>query len=134
MEDCVFCKIVKGELPSYKIYEDEYTYVFLDIAEDVNGHMAAIPKKHVNNILDCDEETLERLMTTVKRVSNHCVDQCGYQGVNLLNASDESAGQSVAHFHIHIIPRKKGDGIDAWPDFKGSTIENEVIFEQLKMI
>lgn len=134
MDDCVFCRIVKGELPSYKIYEDEYTYVFLDIAEDVNGHMVAIPKKHVNNILDCDDETLEKLITTVKRVSAHCVDQCGYQGVNFLNASDESAGQYIAHFHIHIIPRKKDDGIDAWPNFTGSTIENKVIYEQLKMM
>lgn len=58
MENCIFCDIVNGKLPSKKIYEDEYTYVFLDIAKDVDGHMVAIPKKHVKNILDCDEETL----------------------------------------------------------------------------
>ncbi len=133
MNDCIFCKIVKGELPSMKIYEDDVTCVFLDIAEDVNGHMIAIPKKHVNNILDCNTETLQNLITTVKFVSNHCVEKCGYSGVNLLNASDFSAGQSVPHFHIHIIPRKTDDGIDAWPNLKGSTISIQDMYELLRI-
>lgn len=133
MENCIFCKIVNGKLPSKKIYEDEYTYVFLDIAKDVDGHMVAIPKRHVKNILDCDEETLSHLMHTVKLIANHCVEKCGYDGVNLLNASDESAGQSVPHFHIHIIPRKKNDGIDAWPVFNGNTVSHEEMHGILKM-
>lgn len=116
-----------------KVYEDEYTLVFMDIAEDVNGHMVAIPKKHVKSILDCDEETLEHLMKTVKHVSNYCVDHCCYQGVNLLNASDECAGQSVPHFHIHIIPRKNDDGIDAWPNFNGSTCSIKDMYELLRV-
>ncbi len=131
--DCVFCKIVNGDIPSLKVYEDEYTLVFMDIAKDVDGHMVAIPKKHVKCILDCDDETLKLLMTTVKKVANHCVDNCDYDGVNLLNASDESAGQSVPHFHIHIIPRKNGDGIDAWPRFTGANLEIEELFQKLKM-
>ena len=105
----------------------------MDIAKDVDGHMLATPKKHVKNILDCDAETLHQLMVAVKKVSNHCIDACGYDGVNLLNASDESAGQSVPHFHIHIIPRKKGDGIDAWPVFTGANHEVDEIFEKLKI-
>lgn len=133
MDDCVFCKIIDGKIPSMTVYEDEYTKVFMDIAEDVNGHMVAIPKKHVTNILDCDNDTLERLIKTAKLVSNHCVENCGFNGVNLLNASDESAGQSVPHFHIHIIPRKNDDGVDAWPDFKGSTVSSQDMYEQLKM-
>ncbi|MBE6039052.1 MAG: HIT domain-containing protein [Anaerofustis stercorihominis] len=130
---CVFCKIISGELPGYKVYEDENTLVFMDIAKDVDGHMVAVPKKHVKNILDCDEQTLSALMNSVKKVSVHCVERCGYDGVNLLNASDESAGQSVGHFHIHIIPRKKEDGIDAWPVFSGAKESMEDIFEKLKM-
>lgn len=133
MNDCIICRILEGELPSMKLYEDEFTCVFLDIAEDVNGHMVAVPKKHVNNILDCDNETLQNLITTVKLVSNHCVEKCGYNGVNLLNASDESAGQSIPHFHIHIIPRKSDDGIDAWPSFKGSTISIQDMYELLRI-
>ncbi|MDE6594776.1 MAG: HIT family protein [Oscillospiraceae bacterium] len=118
--DCIFCKIVSGQVPCMKVYEDEHTLVFMDIAGDVDGHMVAIPKKHIENILDCDTESLNQLMLAVKKVSNHCVENCGFDGVNLLNASDSSAGQSVPHFHIHIIPRKKNDGIDAWPKFEGA--------------
>ena len=131
--DCVFCKIVGGEIPSMKVYEDEHTLVFMDIAKDVDGHMVAIPKKHVKNILDCDTETVSHLMETVRKVSCHCVENCGYEGVNLLNASDESAGQSVPHLHIHIIPRKTGDGIDAWPVFQGAKCEIGTLYERIKM-
>lgn len=126
---CIFCKIIKGEIPSYKVYEDEYTMVFMDIAKDVDGHMLAIPKKHVINILDCDLETLNHLMATVKKISNYCVDDCEYDGVNILNASGESAGQSVNHFHIHIIPRKDSDNIDGWPEFSGAEQELEEVYE-----
>lgn len=131
--ECIFCKIVTGDIPSLKVYEDDHTLVFLDTAMDVDGHMLAIPKKHVRNILDCDEETLRHLISTVKRISNHCVENCGYKGVNLLNASDESAGQSVPHFHIHIIPRKNNDGIDAWPSFPGSVREPDEIHREIQM-
>lgn len=131
--DCVFCKIIRGDIPSFKVYEDEYTLVFMDIAKDVDGHMVAIPKKHVKCILDCDVETLAHLMASVKKVANHCIDDCGYNGVNLLNASDESAGQSVPHFHIHIIPRKSGDGVDAWPRFDGANLEIEELFQKLRI-
>lgn len=130
---CVFCKIVNGEIPSLKIYEDKYTMVFMDVADDVDGHMVAIPKKHVKCILDCDAENLHHLMESVKKVANHCVDNCGYDGINLLNASDESAGQSVPHFHIHIIPRKNGDGVDAWPAFNGATCNREDLYQKLKI-
>ena len=131
---CVFCKIVAGEIPSMKVYEDEHSLVFMDIAGDVDGHMLAVPKKHVKNILDCDLDTLNHVMVAVKRVSDHCVENCGYEGVNLLNASDESAGQSVAHFHIHLIPRKNGDEVDAWPKFKGASREIEEVWKKIKLL
>ena len=130
--DCIFCKIIAGTIPAMKVYEDEHTLVFMDIAKDVDGHMVAVPKKHVKNILDCDGETLQRLMSAVKKVADHCVADCGYDGVNLLNASDESAGQSVPHFHIHIIPRKHGDGVDAWPQFNGAKCEIKDVFERIR--
>ncbi len=131
--DCIFCKIVDGEIPSRKVYENEHAMIFMDIAKDVDGHMVAIPKNHVKSILDCDNDTLHHLMDAVKEISDHCVNKCGYEGVNLLNASDESAGQSVPHFHIHIIPRKSNDGIDAWPQFSGANYEIEEIYRKLKM-
>ena len=73
-------------------------------------------------------------MSTVQKVSKHLVDDCGYEGVNLLNASGECAGQSVPHLHIHIIPRKRQDGIDAWPKLKGATQSVETVYEKLKMM
>ena len=134
MNDCIFCKLISGEFQPMKVWEDEHTLVFMDTAKDVDGHILAVPKKHCMNILDCDEETLTSLMRTVKKVSEHLVEKCGYEGVNLLNASGESAGQSVPHFHIHIIPRKSGDGIDAWPRFDGAKEKTEEVFKRLTML
>jgi histidine triad (HIT) family protein len=132
MSDCIFCNLVR-ENKTFKVYEDNWTVAFMDIAKDVDGHILVVPKKHVKNILDCDTNTLCKLMDSVKKVSNHLVNNCGYDGVNLLNASDESAGQSVPHFHIHIIPRKNNDGIDAWPTFSGAKQELESLYEKIKM-
>ena len=133
MADCIFCRIASGEIPSRKLFEDEWTMAFMDVAKDVDGHILVIPKKHVKNILDCDEETLASVMATVKRISNHLTANCGYDGVNLLNASDESAGQSVPHFHIHIIPRKTGDGIDGWPHFDGAKQDMDEVFARIRI-
>ncbi len=133
MENCIFCRIVRGEVSSYKVYEDEQTLVFMDIAKDVDGHMLAIPKKHIKSILDCDETTLSHLMESVRKVSAHLAENCGYEGVNLLNASGTAAGQSVGHFHIHIIPRRPEDSIDAWPHFSGAEKEIEEMWEALRM-
>lgn len=130
--ECTFCKIIAGEMPAMKVYEDAYTLVFMDIAGDVDAHMLAVTKKHVESIFDCDEETLGHLMNAVKKVANRCL-QCGYEGINLLNASGKSAGQSVGHFHIHIIPRKTGDEIDAWPPFSGAQRDITEVWNELKM-
>ena len=118
--NCVFCKIIKGEIPSYKIYEDEKTLAFLDISKDIDGHTLVIPKNHCKNVLDCSEEDLNSVINTVKKVSNHYVNNCGYQGVNILNANNECSGQSVFHLHFHIIPRKDNDNENAWPKFSGA--------------
>ncbi len=115
MNDCVFCKIIKGELPSYKIYEDDFTYAFLDISCDTYGHTLVIPKKHSVNVMDTDVETLSHVIATVNKVAKHYVDDCGFDGVNIFNASGKAAQQSVFHLHFHIIPRKNDDGVNAWP-------------------
>lgn len=133
MNDCIFCKIISGDIPSYKIYEDEHTYAFLDIAGDVDGHTLVIPKKHCKNVLDCDNETLSYVMNTVKRISNHYINDCGYEGVNILNANNECSGQTVFHLHIHIIPRKSGDNISGFPKFDGSKMLIEDMYKILKM-
>ena len=115
MDNCIFCKIVKGEVPSYKIYENDKVYAFLDIACDAVGHTLVIPKKHYANVLDCDKEYLDAVVEAVQVISNHYVSNCGFDGVNVLNASGAAAEQSVFHLHFHIIPRKNGDGLHMWP-------------------
>lgn len=112
---CVFCKIIQGEIPCKKIYEDQDTLAFLDIACDSVGHTLVIPKKHCTNLLDVEPETLSKVMNTVALVSRHYVNNCGFDGVNLLNANGLSAHQSVFHLHFHIIPRKDNDGKHLWP-------------------
>ena len=133
MNDCIFCKILKGELPCMKIYEDERTLSFLDIAKDVDGHILVIPKKHVTNILDADGETLSHVMNTVKKIGVHLTENCGYEGMNILNANNECSGQTVFHLHIHVIPRKHGDGVAGFPKFAGAATPLEEMCERLKM-
>lgn len=134
--DCIFCKLAQGEAPCLKIYEDEFTFSMMDIAKDVDGHILVIPKKHCVSILDCDQETLIHVSKTVKIVSNHLVNNCGYEGVDLLSANGEAAGQSLPHFHIHIIPRRTGDGLGGrgeWPCFPGAKQDIHSMHRLLKL-
>ncbi len=132
-ENCIFCKIAGGEAPCRKIYEDEYTLAFLDIAGDAPGHTLVIPKEHCGSLVDCSAETCAHLMETVKLISEHYVNQCGYEGVNLLNASGTAAQQSVPHLHFHIIPRKSGDGLNTWPSLAEDAQTSDELWERLKL-
>lgn len=114
-QHCPFCRIAQGKAPCYRIYEDEYSLAFLDTAGDVEGHTLVIPKVHVETIDQCPEEIALQLAGTVRLVSEHYVKDCGYDGVNILSASGKTAQQSVPHLHFHILPRKQGDGLNAWP-------------------
>ena len=134
MDNCVFCKIVRGEIPSYKIYEDDDTLAFLDISKDIDGHTLVIPKKHFTNVTDIDSDTLSKVILTAQKVANHYVKDCGYDGFNILNANNESAGQTVFHLHFHIIPRKNNDNEDAWPKFGGAKKELGVTHQELTMV
>lgn len=133
MKDCIFCKIVAGEIPCYKIYEDDYTLAFLDIANDIYGHTLVIPKKHYENVLTADSATLGRVMNTIKIVSKHYVDDCGFEGVNVINASGKAAEQTVFHLHFHILPRKADDGRHVWPELGNSGTKIEDVCETLKI-
>ena len=137
MNECIFCKIANGEQPCMKVYEDERTISFMDIAMDVDGHILVIPKKHYKNILDCDRDTLNAVIGTVKTVSDHLVEHCGYDGVDIMSANDESAGQSLPHFHIHIIPRCYDDGLGGvgeWPHFTGAKQDIQSIYNKVRIM
>ena len=118
MNDCIFCKIINGEIPSYKIYENEHTLAFLDISQDCFGHTLVIPKKHYENIFDTNETILSEVIKTVKLISNH-FKNLGFDGVNILNNNDKSAEQSIMHLHFHIIPRKDNDKLKVFPTLGG---------------
>lgn len=130
---CIFCDIIKGDIPSYKIYEDDKTYAFLDISDDAVGHTLVIPKEHYENIMEVPEETLNAVMSTVKKIARHYVS-LGYTGVNLMNASGKSAQQSVFHLHIHIMPRKEDDGMDTWPKLSKKNSDMQAVCNKLTMI
>lgn len=115
MNDCIFCKIIDGAIPSYKIYEDDDTYAFLDNSDQFEGHTLVVPKKHCADLTECSDECLAAVIKTVRKIARHYIDDCGYDGVNLFNCTREAAGQSVFHLHIHIIPRRGGDGLAVCP-------------------
>lgn len=102
---CIFCKIINNEIPSYKVYEDDEFLATLDIAQTTNGHTLVFPKKHIKDILEIDNKTLEKLIVLTKNLSNKIVTNMNATGLNILNNTNESAGQSVHHIHFHIIPR-----------------------------
>ena len=130
---CIFCDIVKGDIPCRKIYEDDNTLAFLDISGEVEGHTLVIPKAHYENILDIPVEELSKVIASVQKLSNHFVDNCGYTGVNILNASGVDAQQSVFHLHFHILPRKNGDGVNSWPELPKYPDTLDTMCEKLKI-
>ncbi|KGP72269.1 HIT family protein [Pontibacillus yanchengensis] len=108
-QDCIFCKIIDGDIPSAKVYEDEYVYAFLDISQTTKGHTLVIPKQHTRNIFETDATTAEQLFSRVPKVANAIKEAFHPVGLNMLNNNEEAAGQSVFHLHIHLIPRYGSD-------------------------
>ena len=102
---CVFCEIIKGNIPSAKIYEDDDTIAILDLSQATKGHTLIIPKKHSANLLDIDENSYTKAMLVAKKIAKSLGKTYNAKGFNLLNNCNSVAGQTVNHFHIHIIPR-----------------------------
>ena len=114
MDNCIFCKIVKGEIPCTKIYEDEDLLAFLDIAPVNIGHSLVVPKEHYVNIYETPEEMVAKMMKAAKKISHAIKDGLGADGINVTMNNDPAAGQVVLHSHIHIIPRITNDGFGLW--------------------
>jgi histidine triad (HIT) family protein len=114
MSDCIFCKIVNGEIPAAKVYENEHVLAFLDISQVTKGHTLVIPKVHKENVYELTEEIAGNLFKEVPKIANAIKKAYDPIGLNTLNNNGEHAGQSVFHFHMHLIPRYgKGDGFGA---------------------
>lgn len=117
MSDCLFCKIVAGEIPAEKVYEDEHTLAFLDINPNNFGHTLVLPKKHSENIFDTSEEVLGHMYASAQKISK-AIRQTGAEGVNIISNNGAAAGQIIFHAHIHVIPRDKDDGLKHWAQKK----------------
>ncbi|MFL5863758.1 MAG: HIT family protein [Solirubrobacteraceae bacterium] len=107
--DCLFCKIVDGEIPSQRVDEDERTIAFMDINPGTRGHALVIPRAHAANLLEIEAEDLAATVAAAQRLARIEVERLGADGVNLINSCGSAAWQTVFHFHIHVIPRYEGD-------------------------
>ena len=110
---CIFCMIANHEINSSIIYEDEQVVAFLDLSQVTKGHTLVVPKKHYENVLECDSETLGHVIKVTQMLSKRIMERMKAKGVNILNNGNEVAGQSVMHMHFHIIPRySENDAIE----------------------
>ena len=110
-KNCIFCKIANGEIPSATIYEDEEFRVFLDLNPASRGHALLVPKEHFSNLFEMDDEHCAKAMILAKKTAERMKEKLGCDGVNLVQNNGEAAGQTVFHFHMHLIPRWKDDGV-----------------------
>lgn len=106
---CIFCDIVEGKIPSYTLYEDESVKAFLDISQTTKGHTLVICKNHYDHFLACDSDTMKHVFEVAQSLGNHLMDKLNAKGMNVLSNINEVAGQSVSHFHVHLIPRYSED-------------------------
>jgi histidine triad (HIT) family protein len=109
--DCIFCKIINGNIPSEKVYEDELFIAILDINPVNKGHLLVLPKRHSENIFDLDEPEISRVLPVIKYLSKVLMDALKAEGVNIIQNNCKAAGQIIFHSHFHIIPRYSEDGI-----------------------
>ena len=108
---CIFCMIAEGQIPSHKIYEDDVCVAFLDLSQANIGHTLIVPKKHFSNIIDLDNDVAGHLFSVTSKLTKAISKAFNVSDFNILNNCGEVAGQTVHHFHIHIIPRKLNDNI-----------------------
>ena len=106
--DCIFCKIVNGEIPSYTLYEDDIVKVFLDVNPDTNGHTLIVPKKHYTDLFDIDDNTLMHIMNTAKKINQLLSNKLHTDGLTLVQ--NNGLKQEVKHFHLHLKPQYKNEG------------------------
>ena len=131
-DDCIFCKIAAGEIPSKTIYEDEKYRVILDLGPTTRGHALILPKNHYANLFELPEEDAKEVICLAKKMATIMKDKLGCDGFNLVQNNGEAAGQTVFHFHMHLIPRYENDGQEiGWKPGSPSQDELEEIKKQI---
>ena len=132
MGDCIFCKIANGEIPSATLYEDEDFRVILDLGPASKGHALILPKTHAANIYELSDELAAKAMKLAKKMASAMTKALGCDGFNLVQNNGEAAGQTVFHFHMHLIPRYENDGQEiGWKPGSPSQDELEEIKKQI---
>ncbi len=117
--NCIFCKIIAGEIPSATIYEDEDFKVIMDIFPAAKGHAIILPKKHCANLFELDDDTAAKGLLIARKIAKAMQAELNCDGMNLLQNNGEAAGQTIFHFHMHLIPRYQGDQVKTtWPQGK----------------
>lgn len=132
ISDCLFCKIVKGELPSVKVYENDKILAFLDLNPVNQGHVLVIPKEHFENLSTTTDEVLGELVKVSKKVGAAVLAATGNPAFNLTVNNGKESGQVVSHTHFHIIPRFNGDGLRLWSGKAYAAGEMEAMGEKIK--
>ena len=131
--NCIFCKIANGEIPSGTVEENDMFRVVLDVGPATKGHALILPKEHYANLYELPEETAAQAMKLAKKVALKMKDKLGCDGVNIVQNNEEAAGQTVFHFHMHIIPRYKEDGqMIGWKPGQPTAEEMDAVLEMLK--
>ena len=132
MENCIFCKIANGEIPSATLYEDEDFRVILDLGPASKGHSLILPKSHAANIYELPDEIAAKAMVLAKKMATKLRDGLNCDGFNIVQNNGEIAGQTVFHFHMHIIPRYKGDTVNiGWTPGKADADEINELKEKI---
>ena len=133
MEGCIFCRIANGEIPSKTIYEDERFRVFLDLGPATKGHALIVPKAHASDLFELPEDTAAAAMKLAKKLGEQMVNNLRADGLNVIQNNGEAAGQTVKHYHLHLIPRYKDDGQHIlWNPGEVSPEELDLIAAQIK--
>lgn len=132
MEDTIFMKIIRREVPAHIVYEDDDTIAFLDVKPNVPGHTLVVPKKFATNIFDVDDATLAAIMRTVRKISPAVQDAVGAHGVHINSNHGAAAGQIVFHIHFHIIPRHDRSEFEFWPKKDFTHDEFAAIAEKIR--
>jgi len=133
MDGCVFCKMVKGQIPVTKVYEDEAVLAFLDIGPVSDGHTLVIPKEHCTRVDECDPAVLGRVASSLGRIAGAVAQAMGADGYNILSNNGRVAGQLVDHLHFHVIPRRANDGVfTQWPSFEYKPGQIEQFAEEIR--
>lgn len=130
--NCIFCAIAAGEIPSFKVYEDDLVLAYLDINPFSKGHTLVIPKAHSSGLLDTSDETLAALVARVKKVAAHLKAVLPCDGFNILQNNGEAAGQTVMHIHFHIVPRYGNEPL-SFESHKGDMDELKALAERIRM-